>query len=638
MWHVTLPTIAPNSLKPSLRHLGINQHNKLRRIGGGTLNDSFLTSMLECKEMFSRCSLRVYRTVNVLSAIVLSLIAGSLPTQAAEVPSRDLLPNQPLVLIEIERPLRMLDHPLAEQLWSTLRESKELQRHYDSPEYDRLRALVELAQAEFGVGWRESLERVTQGGILLAVEQGTPPKSTLILTADKPETIVQFGKFAKRLGEGQSEPQKTETKSHRDFTYYKGGDGFYTVAGRRLVVTSSNELMHQVIDRLLDAAPKQEAGDEADAKPIGDSVARITVNMQAIREMPGVEGTLKVPTTNIAQFFLTGDSLDLLRRSDRITIDVAPAVETLDIAVRFSADKSSVTPGLAGFFALEPKQQAAPLLQVPDTLYTSSWFRDYEAIWEGRSKVLVETSLKAVDEGNQTTQNRLALVGAGFLPSEMLKSLGTQFRFVVARQSKSLYENVELDGRFPAAALALDLRDEEYFTTKVIPALRAGYGLATASQNPRVLAKQFMHKEAKLTSLVFDDSKSAAAVGNKARFNASPTFTVTRNHFIIGSTREIVEQVIDALEKEQDSKPDTLTPATSRQLTLLPGAADLTKEFQPQLVRTIVFNQGLSIGEAEHELDILRRIVSGFGHVAVSSGFGEAGYEYRITVGPEIKK
>lgn len=588
--------------------------------------------------MSSRCNLPSCRNARFMLGAAFCLFAGVFSTQAAEVPSRDLLPDKPLVLFEIERPLRLLDHPLAEQFWSTLQESKELQRHYDSPEYDQLRALVELAQAEFGVGWRESLQKVTQGGILLAVEQGTPPKSTLILTADKPETIAQFGKFVKRLEEGQKNSQQTETKSHRDFTYYKGGDGFYAVAGRRLVVTSSDELMKLAIDRLLDGSQTEGAKDEAADKSIGNAVARVTVDMQAIREMPGVEGMLKVPTANIAQFFLAGDSLDLFRRSDRISIDVTPAAETLDIAVRFAADKSNVTPGLAGFFAVDPKQTAAPLLQLPNTLYSSSWFRDYGAIWEGRSKVLVETSLKAVDEGNKTTQSRLALVGAGFLPSEMLKSLGTHFRFVVARQNENLYEYVELDARFPAAALVLDLRDEEYFTTKVIPALRAGYGLATASQNPRVLAKQFQHKEAKLTSLVFDESESAAAVGNKARFNASPTFTVTRNHFIIGSTREIVEQVIDALDREQPQQRDQLAPATSRQLSLLPGAADLVKEFQPQLVRNIVFNQGLSIDDAEYELGILRRIIAGFGHVAVTSGFGDAGYEYRVKIGSEKKK
>ena len=194
--------------------------------------------------------------------------------------------------------------------------------------------------------------------------------------------------------------------------------------------------------------------------------------------------------------------------------------------------------------------------------------------------------------------------------------------------------SVKLDGRLPAAALTVDLRDEEYFNAKAVPVLRAAYGLATASQQPRVRTKEFKHNDAELLSLVFDDSEAEAAKGNRVRFNASPTFTVTRGHFVIGSTREIVEQVVDELARQADQPAAAQTATTSRQRTSLPAAAEVAQGFQAPLVRNIVFGQGLSVEEAGHELGVLLKLVSGLGQISVRSGFDDAGYNYRVQLGP----
>jgi hypothetical protein len=500
---------------------------------------------------------------------------------------------------------------------------------------DQLRAIAERAQQNFGVGWRRALEKVTAGGILLAVEGSQPPQSTLVLTADKPETILQLGTFVAQLAAARANPdvppQQPQAKTHREFPYYKSGDGYYAIAGRRLIVASGETNMQAALDRLLDgkAAPTHEP---AAAAPAGDSLARITVDMKTVRELPGAEENLRLPTSNIPQIFLLGDWLDLFRRSDRVVVEVKPAENTLDLDVRFSASKSEVTPGLEGFFALGEGQQIAPPLQLPHTLYAASWYRDYRAVWDGRAKLLVETSLKAVEEGDKRAESQFALIGGGFRPSELARALGTQFRFVVARQNESVY-SVKLDGRLPAAALTVDLRDEEYFNAKAVPVLRAAFGLATASQQPRVRTQESKHSDAELLSLVFDDSEAEAAKGNRIRFNASPTFTVTRGHFVIGSTREIVQQVIDELARQAD-KPAAEAGMTSRQRTSLAEAGEVAKEFQAPLVRNIVFGQGLSIEEAGHELDVLLKIVAGLGQIAVTSGFDDAGYRYRVQLGP----
>jgi hypothetical protein len=572
-----------------------------------------------------------------LAAVVFCVLTCSVAARADEVQSRDLLPDDAVVLVEIDQPLQLLDHPIAKQLWATLQESHEAQRLYDSPEYDQLRAVVELLRQDSGLGWRDALQKATAGGILFAAQEGTPPKTTLVLTADTPKTLIQLGSFVKKLAEAQVLPGAklpgTEAKTYRNLPYYKAGNGYYAVVGRRLIATSSDDLMQKAFDRLIAVQKRNSDAIEAPVPIEKAPLARVTIDAKALRKSAGAEETLKIPTANFAQVFLAGDTVDLARRSDRVVVEVFSTAKTLDLTVRFSASKSGVTPGLEGFFAVGDGQQAAPLLKLPNTLYATSWFRDYRAIWNGRAKLLTEASRKSVEAGDQTIMSQLAVVGAGFRPSDMFKSLGTHFRFVVARQNKSVYK-VKLDTRFPAAAFVIDLRDEEYFRTKVIPALRAAYGLATISQQPRILAKVAKHKKAELLSLIFDDDDAAAAVGDRSRYNISPTFTVTRGHFVIGSTREIVEQVIDELDKQQAAEPKERSVLTSRQLILLPTAADLAKEFQSPLVRNIVFSQGLSVKETEHELGVLLRIVSDLGQVSVTSGFDEQGYQYRVKLGP----
>lgn len=573
-------------------------------------------------------------------AAILAVAGGTAPAGDRDGAARSLLPDNPLAVIEIEEPGRLLESPLVRVIHEELQDSREVAVRMESPEFDRVRQAQRFLADAAGVEWLEAIERLTAGGLTVAVTSDTPPRLLAMVTASDAEFLQKFvagtrEQVLARVPEAFRAAVFVAGERQGHETWHVG-QAWYAVVGKRLVFTNDGDLLHATLDRMA-AAGSDAASVEPDAGPAANdaSVVRVSLNLEALRKTPDLEQALKLPTENAAAVAFAGGWLDLLRHSDEATAELSLGGEAIELAVRLAAGRNEITDGLQGFFRTGDDERPLPLLEVPGTLYAATWFRDYASLWENRSKLLTEAAVQKMEEGDEAIRKQFSVFKVDYTPSDMFLQLGTQFRTVVARQQATAYR-VELDDKLPAAALAVTLRDAERFAAQYVPLTRAIALIATFEQG--ITTRESEHRGAKLVGWWFRDDPQAVASGNRVQYNFAPTYSITRGHFIVGSTREIVEQVIEALDREAESGGAALAEyATERQLLSMSEVAAALRGIQGSFVRNLAIEQGLTVPEAEQEFDVLTRVAAAIGRVTTESRFTDDAFEYRLRIEPAIE-
>src|SRR5712672_517697 len=108
------------------------------------------------------------RVVRAFSAILL-LGGGWRAVAAAEPAARELISPNSAVVVEVNRPLDLLDSPLSHDVWELIRETDGVKQKLTSPEIDKFRQAAKFIEKSLGVDWRTGINRLTAGGIVFAV-------------------------------------------------------------------------------------------------------------------------------------------------------------------------------------------------------------------------------------------------------------------------------------------------------------------------------------------------------------------------------------------------------------------------------------------------------------------------------------
>jgi hypothetical protein len=598
-----------------------------------------------------RSALSRPRLTRCFAPIAATLLAAGVPLAAAgeSVPARDWLPEKSLAVVEISRPTRLLEHPLVRAIHDELANSHEIQARLDSPEYDRVRLVQRFLEQTTGLEWGEALDRLTAGGLVLAVVGREPPKLVSIVTAGDAEVLERFiagtrEQVLSRVPAAARERVFVATE-HAGETVWRVGQAWYAVVDRHLVLANEGDLVKHVIDRIAEAGPTSGTGAAAglavpseartapaDAAAPGESLLRASLSLAALRQVPGLDASLKLPAEDPAVIAFLGGWLDLLRNSDSLTADLSLDGEAIEMGVRLMGGRDRVTDGLEGYFATQDAEQPLPLLELQGTLYSATWFRDYASLWENRAKLLTEAAVRKMEDGDAAIRKQFSVFKVDFTPSEVFGQIGRQFRVVVARQQGTPYR-VELQDKLPASALAVTLRDEQKFAEQYVPLTRAIGLIATFEQG--VSTRESEHAGAKLVGWWFRDDPQAVASSNRARYNFTPTYSITRGHFILGSTREIVEQVIDELDRQAAGGGEALAQyVTERQSLSLTEVAESLRGIRESFVRGLAIGQGLTVAEAGQEFDVLAQVVAAIGRITTESKFTEEAFEYRVRIEP----
>ena len=533
--------------------------------------------------------------------------------------------SEALLTVEISQPMRLTEHRLVNEAWSHLSESRQAQGRLGSPEFDRVHQAIRFVEAATGLPWQTALERLTAGGVVLTVASAQPPVADLVVTASDAELLGRVHEFVRgqlreRVPAGRLENVLSETE-HGGAKCYRLGDAHYALTGNRLIVASSAERLRERLDQL----PVPARGPDGSQQPL--LTAR--VNLEKLRGFPEFARNLALPSDDPGRTAFLGGWFELLRAGDAVEARVSLDAAAVDLFVRADVAVEELAPGLRRFFAAGD-ERAAPPLEVPGTLYSASWYRDWGSLWGARGELLQTGAREKLEKGNEDIRKQFSAFKIDFIPSELMSSLGPHFRVVLARQVQPAYE-VELNGRLPAGLLAIDLDDEETFRGQATPLMRV-VGLLTAFGRPGLLTRKAEYRDADLTGLWYADDANSAATGNRVRFNFNPTWTIARGHFLLGSTGEIVRNAIDALEREPELSSQA--GATEVQVVDLSAAAGALADFDEGIIRGSVFENGWTVDDARREFAIIRKVLETLGRMETQAGFADGGFEYRVRIGP----
>lgn len=564
----------------------------------------------------------------IVSAVVLSSAAAF----AADLSPRDLLPPGAAVVVELNQPARLYSHPVVRGAWREIEGSAELQRRIDAPEFDRIRQVKALLESAGGGDWLTAVDRLTTGGVAIALSArpGAGPDATLVVVSSDADllrkAVDEFQNYLLARVPADKRPAALPTEMYRDVTCIRAGDAGFAIVGKAFLAATRIEVLRAAIDRLKASEFRSQPTENA-ALPL----AQVRLDLAAMRQNSDISKALALPADDIGRVFVLGGWIDLLKRAETLTAGVSLGEKSIDLRLQLPAPRDQMTPGLNGFFASRDDARARPPLRIPGLIASASWYRDYGALWAGRNEVLTEAALKRLEEGNATAGKQLETVGARFLPSELLSELGPHFRIIAARQTQSVY-NVDLPDKLPAAAILIELRSEAA-RQKLQPVLKF-VGLIGAAVNNRMAMHTEKHKGFELASLRSREDADAQYRINRIRYQFSPTWGFARNHFLVGSTTEIVRQAIDALEAEAEHPGDQPSPfTTGMQLLSAREAAAALTDYRTALLDATTLNDGLSRSEAGHELDVLTRAIAALGTLSLQSGWIEKQFELRLRIG-----
>ncbi|MBI3864277.1 MAG: hypothetical protein HY290_20530, partial [Planctomycetia bacterium] len=452
-------------------------------------------------------------SIQRLILTIILLCGSSRWLVAGELTARDLATPEMAVLIEVARPVQLIDNPLSRDVWGLVHDAPGINEALTTPEIDKFRHVAKFIEKSLGGDWQTGISRLTAGGIIVVVQPPKPPAEpdvTVVVTAADEQSLRQFMDAVQaeiRRASGAGKGPEAELASYRSFAVHRVGNGSYTIAGRQLVVSNTKAGLESALDRLAGAgAPRQfelppslRLVDQAGNAP----AILATVNLKLLRQDPKTSEALKFPANDPIPVFLLGGYLDLLRRADYAALGLFVDGPSHELKIRVPVGTDGAYAGLRGYFASEPNESAPPLLKPPGAIYSAGWFRDYKKLWDARRDLFNADLVQQIEMADAKARSQ----PTGFGISDVLQWIGPQFRIVAARQREQVYTK-KVDERLPALAFVIGVRDEVAVRDRILAPVD---GLLLVALNKNIEDyKKVEYRDARITTFRFSDAAAGA--------------------------------------------------------------------------------------------------------------------------------
>ena len=410
---------------------------------------------------------------------------------------------------------------------------------------------------------------------------------------------------------------------------------YFSQVGRQLVASNARAQLELALDRLSDpvAAPEFDLPASlrlADAS--GNApVVLVTANLRLVRQDPKTQTGLQLPSNEPLPPFLLGGYLDLLRRADFAAAGLFSNSPGLELKLRLPVGADGQYAGLRGFFAPQGTESASPLLRPTGTIFSAGWYRDYQKLWDARSQLVNSQLVQQLDAVNERAGNDGLRVGI----ADVMRWIGPHYRVVAARQRETVYKK-KVDDRLPAAAVVIGLRDETAVRDRILnPAeglLLLGLGKLIEEH------KRLDYQGAKLSTFRFAENLDEKDPGKAILYNFNPAYTIARGQLIVGSTAEIVRDLVDELDRQSPPGASPVAEServTDRQTLALAELGEFLKGFKDRIERDSMQQRGLSPAAAANEYEILQQLLKRVGSLTTSTVVTPEHFELRVRVGNE---
>jgi hypothetical protein len=421
---------------------------------------------------------------------------------------------------------------------------------------------------------------------------------------------------------------------YRGHIAIKTNEGMFIAIGNRMLFSDDESTLKAAADQVLDTEITSIAGTGSSEGEFG----HVRIDLTALRLVPDFATALVTPAQEPGAAFFLGGWLDLARRYDEFSVTFSREDTALRTAVAFSKPNGQEpAAALNGFWADTAEETPAPLLDLPNTIFSTSIYRDYSALWSARGDLLASNVVETIDQGDEDISQTLAVLGLQNKPSDIIHTIGPRWRFVAVKADESPYPDIPVTDLLPAWAIVVELSDPDEFWRMVSPVTRTLNLILSGEQ--RFTIEQQPCGDGEVTVLSVDQSDQAVRQKNQVEYNFRVTYGVVHNHAIIGSTPAVVQQVAEALAAEQaeGATSQNADLVAERQYFSGESLAAMLDGFHDAAVRSWVLNTGVGLDQAEEEWERIVRMTAMLGQVEGEARFEEDGFVYEFTMSPDVK-
>ena len=540
-------------------------------------------------------------------------------------PATQWLPASTPIVVELSRPDAFLDLVLDPKMADKITSLPAYEELASQPGFQQFTNLIEFLELRLGTDWRMGLRKLVGGGVTFAVG----PKESVLLMIDAKDAKM-LGElneiivgFAREEAEKQGNPGRVGSAEYRGVTAWTlGPNQAHAVIGNRLLVTNKPDALKAVVDLREDAAAKRLAGlpaYQAAKKAAGpDAVATAYVNLEILKQVPGVEKALDSEKNPLAALVFAGVT-EAVRQSTWLGIGLKIDGETLRLEA--AVDGKLTDPAGPAAFAqpAEPTGGALPHLAVPGRIAGMSLYRDLHGFYAAKDDLFPERS-----SGLILFENMMGIFFSGRdLTEEVLAEAQPEVRVVVAEQKYDPAVGTPVV-KIPGFALVLRLRHPEEFNLIMEEAWQKAVGLTSFTRGqqalPGLIIDRFTHGDTKYTVAYFSPAEVEDREHLETRFNFRPALAMLDDYLILSSAEGLARDLIDATKKEFAATIEPLAAVHSSVRLDGRRLASILGTNREQLVRHNMIEEGNTQEEAETEIDLLMTLVQYLGSVKLDVG------------------
>ncbi len=573
----------------------------------------------------------------VISALVTAMLLSFTATAPAADPLLDEITSDGAVSFQVSDVQRLIEHPLVEGIYNELLDSPTLELFLTNPDAQMGYEQVAAAESVWGCTWQEAYARLVAGGVYGKLTRTLPPHTLTCVSASDEEIVASTVALAKQYLDDQAAAGgdvNAEMIDYRGHIAIKTNQGMFITIGNRMLFSDDEATLQAAADQILDASDIV-----IDPQAAGGEIGHVRVDLTALRLVPDFANALVTPAQEPGAAFFLGGWLDLARRYDEFSVTFCSEGDALRSAVSFTKPNGQgASEALAGFWADTPAESPAPLLDLPNTIFSTSIYRDYSSLWNSRGDLLASSVVETIDQGDEDLSQTLAVLGLQNKPSDIIHTIGPRWRFVAVKADEGPYPDVPITDVLPAWAIVVELNDPDEFWRMISPVTRTLNLILSGEQ--RFTVEQQPCGDGEVTILSVDQSERAVRQKSQVEYNFRVTYGVVHGHAVIGSTPAVVQQVAEALAREQaagmplDQNVDLVAERQHLSGEVLAAMLD---GFHDAAVRSWVLSTGVELAQAEDEWARIVRMVAMLGQIDGEARFEEDGFVYEFTMYPEVK-
>jgi hypothetical protein len=553
--------------------------------------------------------------------VVLSWLLPAATAAAAE--PAELVPQDVALYVELTDPARVIDRLLAPDIVDMLDSIPQFRQFKQSDAYAQLRATVAYMEGKLDTDWRRAISDLSGRGAVLAVSPGNPDYAVLVVRAKDPDLLRRTNKLLIDMVENDArekgKPSPVKSKDYKGVTVWSlGKDEFHAIIGDTLVVSNKQDGMKTVVEMNAGEGPASIAA-SAGWKAARQRVPRGAVGwayarLEAFRQAGFAKDFYaeKAPNPGIPVLF--GGLGHLLREAPYGVAALELDDQRLALRIELPRDGKPWPEAFRGIYAAERGREAPVPLRPARTIASLSVHRDLKAMWDARDQLVAAEALPQL-AGLENDASPV-LFGDREFANEVLGQFEPGIRVVVAGQNYSRADVVP-HIKLPAFALVAQLKNPDDFSTDLTIGYQSILGILNVQfgqqKQPRFLQSQQDYRGLRINSARFYDRTAVKRADDAAhlRYNFSPSCSIAGRYFVLGSTAEIVRDVIDSL-----GDPNAPPKTTEHNVVLdadISQLVDLLVQNREPLVNQNMVQQGNTREKAEQEVDLFLALFRLFG-------------------------